>query len=102
ELAQLPPELPLLVNEDPPTHRRTRGLVSKAFAPAHVAAMAPRVQAIAHELIDHFYAPGHADLVRQYTAPLPVRVLLEFLGLPTMRISLSSGATTTWSPPCLV
>jgi cytochrome P450 len=33
-------------------------------------------------LIDHFCAAGHADLVRQYTAPLPVRVLLEFIGLP--------------------
>jgi cytochrome P450 len=82
ELAQLPPELPLLVSEDPPTHRRTRALVSKAFAPTHVTAMAPRVQSIAHELIDHFCAAGHADLVRQYTAPLPVRVLLEFMGLP--------------------
>jgi cytochrome P450 len=57
-------------------------LVSKAFAPTHVMAMAPRVQALAHELIDHFCAAGHADLVRQYTAPLPVRVLLEFIGLP--------------------
>jgi cytochrome P450 len=54
ELAHLPPEIPLLVSEDPPTHRRTRGLVSKAFSPTHVAAMAPRVQTIAHELIDHF------------------------------------------------
>ena len=82
ELAQLPPELPLLVSEDPPTHRRTRGLVSKAFSPTHVTAMAPRVQSIAHELIDHFCAAGHADLVRQYASPLPVRVLLEFVGLP--------------------
>jgi cytochrome P450 len=83
ELAQLPPELHLLVSEDPPTHRRTRGLVSKAFSPTHVTAMASRVQSIAHELIDHFCAVGHADLVRQYTSPLPVRVLLEFVGLPT-------------------
>jgi cytochrome P450 len=82
ELAQLPPEIPLLVSEDPPTHRRTRGLVSNAFSPTHVAAMAPRVQTIAHELIDHFCTADHADLVPQYTSPLPVRVLLEFVGLP--------------------
>jgi cytochrome P450 len=82
ELAQLPPEVRLLVNEDPPGHRRTRSLVGKAFSPKQVTAMAPRVHAIAHELIDRFEAAGHADLVQQYTYPLPMRVLLEFVGLP--------------------
>ena len=82
ELAQIPSEIRLLVNEDPPTHRRTRALVSKAFSPKHVTAIAPRVHTIAHELIDQFCAVGHADLVRQYTYPLPMRVLLEFVGLP--------------------
>jgi hypothetical protein len=44
--------------------------------------MAPRVQTMAHELIDHFGTAGHADLVRQDTSPLPVRVLLACVGLP--------------------
>jgi cytochrome P450 len=82
ELAQIPPEIRLLVNDDPPTHRRTRVLVSQAFSLKHVTAIAPRVHAIAHELVDQFYAAGDADLVRQYTYPLPLRVLLEFVGLP--------------------
>lgn len=82
ELAQTPQEIPLLVSEDPPTHRRTRSLVSKAFSPKYATEMAPRVHSIAHELIDQFCAAGHADLVRQYTYPLPMRVLLEFVGLP--------------------
>jgi cytochrome P450 len=82
ELAQLPAEIRLLVNEDPPTHRRTRNLVSQAFSPKHVMAMAPRIHAIAHDLVDQFCAVGKADLVRQYTYPLPMRVLLEFVGLP--------------------
>jgi cytochrome P450 len=33
-------------------------------------------------LIDQLPAAGGVDLVRQYTYPLPMRVLLEFLGLP--------------------
>ncbi len=82
ELANIPPEISLLVSEDPPTHRRTRALVSEAFLPKYVTAMAPRVYAIAHELIDQFCAAGRANLVRQYTYPLPMRVLLEFIGLP--------------------
>ena len=44
--------------------------------------MEARILAIAHELIDQFIDTDHADLVRQYTTPLPLRVLLEFLGLP--------------------
>ena len=81
-LAQIPPEVPLLVSEDPPGHTRTRALVSHAFLPKQVARMAARIRVIAHELIDQFPAAGCADLVRQYTYPLPMRVLLEFLGLP--------------------
>jgi len=81
ELAKIPHEIPFLVSEDPPSHRRTRALVSKAFLPRYVTAIAPRVQAIAHELVDQFWTDGHADLVRQYTYPLPMRVLLEFIGL---------------------
>jgi len=81
-LAHLPPERYVLVNEDPPGHTRTRALVSKAFLPKQIARMEARIHTIAHELIDQFIDTGHADLVRQYTAPLPLHVLLEFLGLP--------------------
>jgi cytochrome P450 len=81
-LAQIPPEVLLLVSEDPPGHTRTRALVSPAFLPRQVARMAARIRVIAHELIDQFLEAGCADLVRQYTYPLPMRVLLEFLGLP--------------------
>lgn len=81
-LAQIPPEVPLLVTEDPPGHTRTRALVSKAFSPKRVATMESRIRAIANELIDQFIDAGQADLVRQYTAPLPLQVLLEFVGLP--------------------
>jgi cytochrome P450 len=81
-LAQLPPEVGLLVNEDPPGHRRTRALVGKAFVPREVARMEARIYDIAHDLIDQMLEAGSADLVRQFTYPLPMRVLLEFLGVP--------------------
>src|SRR5215813_2234297 len=47
-LAHLPPEVGVLVNEDPPGHRRTRALVSNAFLPRQVARMEARIRAIAH------------------------------------------------------
>jgi cytochrome P450 len=81
-LGQIPPEVHILVNQDPPGHTRTRALVSHAFLPKQVAMMEARIRSIAHGLIDQFQHAGCADLVRQYTYPLPMRVLLEFLGLP--------------------
>ena len=42
-LAHLPPEVGVLVNEDPPGHRRTRALVGKAFMPKQVARMEARI-----------------------------------------------------------
>src|SRR5688572_10657459 len=55
-LADLPPEVGLLVNEDPPGHKRSRALVGKAFMPRQVAKMTARIHAIAHELIDDMLA----------------------------------------------
>src|SRR5215471_19301745 len=68
-LASLPPEVGVLVNEDPPGHRRTRALVGKAFMPRQVARMEARIRGIAHELIDHLLEADSADLVRQYNLP---------------------------------
>lgn len=81
-LDQIPPEAPLLVNQDPPDHTRTRALLGKAFSSRRVIDMEPRIRAIANALVDQFVDAGRADLVRQYTYPLPIRVLLEFIGLP--------------------
>jgi cytochrome P450 len=44
--------------------------------------MEARIRSLAHELIDQLLPAGRSDLVRQYTYPLPMRVLLECLGLP--------------------
>jgi len=67
---------------DPPHHRRIRGLVAKAFDARRTEAMRPRVREIAHRLIDAFARSGEADLVREFTFPLPVLVICEMLGIP--------------------
>src|SRR5215813_12915346 len=47
---------------DPPEHGRLRGLVSQAFTPRRVRALAPRIEAIAHELLDEALASREVDL----------------------------------------
>ncbi|HVG57574.1 MAG TPA: cytochrome P450 [Hyalangium sp.] len=72
-----------LIGEDPPAHTRVRGYVSKAFSAARVAALAQRIQQIAHEYLDAFDRQGgRGDVVAGLTYPLPMRITTEILGIP--------------------
>src|SRR3954469_16457182 len=78
-----PAEPPSMLAVDPPDHTRYRRLVSKVFTARAVAALEPRVEAIADELLDDMERHHHLDLVEYFAAPLPVRVIAEILGIPT-------------------
>lgn len=67
---------------DPPDHTRLRRLVAGAFSPGRTRELAPRVQEIADDLVDALAPKGEADLVEAFTAPLPVAVISELLGVP--------------------
>ncbi len=74
-----------MLNVDPPDHTRLRRLVAKAFLPSRVAALEPRVQALADDLLDEMadQGPGATvDLVEGFAHPLPFRVICELLGVP--------------------
>ena len=67
---------------DPPDHTRLRALVSKAFTPKRVEALAGRVRELVDELLDAPAARGHIELMREFAYPLPARVICELLGVP--------------------
>jgi cytochrome P450 len=74
-----------MLNVDPPDHTRLRRLVSRAFAPARIAALEPAVRAIARTLLDELDAAGPdapVDLIEGYSYPLPFGVIGELLGIP--------------------
>ena len=74
-----------MLNVDPPDHTRLRGLVSRAFTPARVAALEPAIRAIAGRLLDELAAAGPeatVDLIEGYAYPLPFGVIGELLGIP--------------------
>lgn len=77
-----PGEPPSMLAVDPPDHTRYRRLVSKVFTPRALAALEPRVEQIADELIDRMARHDTVDLVGAYAGPLPVRVIAEILGVP--------------------
>ena len=69
---------------EPPRHTRLRKLVLKAFTSQRVNALAPRITALSHALIDRFPS-GPFDLLDHFARPLPVTVIAELLGVPTER-----------------
>ncbi len=71
-----------MLNRDGDEHRRLRTLVQMAFTPKRVAALRPRIEAIAHELLDGVVARGRMDLVSDFAFELPTIVILEMLGVP--------------------
>ena len=70
---------------DSPRHRQLRGLVSQAFTPKAVNNLRPRIAALAEELLTEMRPRGEADLVRDFSYPLPVAVIAEMLGIPLER-----------------
>lgn len=66
---------------DPPVHRKHRKLVSQAFTARTVADLAPRIDAIVHELLDQVGDAQEIDLVSALSFPLPVTVIAEMLGV---------------------
>jgi cytochrome P450 len=71
-----------LLTNDPPDHRRYRGLVNKAFTPRRVAEWEPTIRTITTELIDSFIDDGRVELVQQFAVPLPLTVIADALGVP--------------------
>jgi cytochrome P450 len=76
------PDMPYIIDADPPLHDRIRGLVTRAFTPRRVAALEPAIASIARELLDELAPDRRADLIERFAWPLPLRVLGEMLGVP--------------------
>ncbi|NGO72790.1 cytochrome P450 family protein [Streptomyces boncukensis] len=74
-----------MVHTDPPDHTRLRKLVIRAFSARRIAALRPRVEAIAKELSSALPAraeSGTVDLIEHFSYPLPITVICELLGVP--------------------
>jgi cytochrome P450 len=71
-----------LLELEPPEHTRLRGLVNRAFVSRQVERLAPRIEALASELIDGFAVQGSTELISSYATPIPVAVIAELIGAP--------------------
>jgi cytochrome P450 len=72
----------VLINMDPPRHVRYRALVAKGFVPRMIQRMEGHVRDETRRLIDAVAARGHCDFARDLAGDLPLRVILEIIGVP--------------------
>jgi cytochrome P450 len=67
---------------DPPRHSRYRKIVSTQFTPRAVTALEDRVRTLTREVLDAADPRAEIDLVDAVTAPVPMLVIAELLGVP--------------------
>ena len=71
-----------LIFMDPPEHTRLRKLLNKGFSAAAVEGLRPQVEAIVDQMLKPLQYGAEVDLMREFANPMPVRIILEMLGIP--------------------
>jgi cytochrome P450 len=67
---------------DPPRHTHYRALVSQQFAPRSARTWQPRIEELAHKIIDSVIDRGECDLVSEIAGELASGVTAELMGVP--------------------
>ncbi len=67
---------------DPPEHTRLRKLLNKGFSPAAIEGLRPQVEAIVDRMLKPLRHGSEVDLMSEFANPVPVRIILEMLGIP--------------------
>ncbi len=84
------PEAPGLLSMDPPDHTRMRKLANKGFTPRLIRGMEPRVRTVTQDILGPLLRQEQIDqfdLVPTLSAPLPIIVIAEMLGIEPERQS---------------
>lgn len=89
-----------MLDQDDPNHARLRALVHRAFTPARIEALQPRIVALAGQLLDAVQTRGELELVRDFALPLPLTVIGELLGVsPADRDRFHRMSSSLLLPP---
>jgi cytochrome P450 len=71
-----------VIFEDPPTHTIHRGLLSRMFTPRKVAALESQIRAFCADALDPLVGEDRFDLIADFGALMPMRVIGMLLGIP--------------------
>jgi cytochrome P450 len=73
---------PTMPFSDPPIHSRLRRLVARDFSPRRIAALAPHIAEVTHQLLDDSVHGGRFEAMSALADQLPVVIIAEMLGVP--------------------
>jgi methyl-branched lipid omega-hydroxylase len=71
-----------MINMDDPRHARMRRIVSRGFTPRQLELMRADVEGVAAEIVDEIAERGEGDFVTEVAARLPLRIILDMMGIP--------------------
>ena len=71
-----------LIFMDPPEHTRLRKLLNKGFSPVAIEGLRPQVEIIVDQMLKPLKHGSEVELMREFANPMPVRIILEMLGIP--------------------
>jgi cytochrome P450 len=75
------PETAALAHADGALHKRHRSLVGTGFKPSRVAQLEPVIASVAGDLIDRFIERGTLEVFTEFSAPLPLTIIADALGV---------------------
>lgn len=67
---------------DNPLHDHLRLIVNQVWTPSQVERRRLRIRGFINELLDKADEKGSIDFIQDFTLPLPIKVILDFLDLP--------------------
>ncbi len=70
-----------MLEREPPAHTRLRGVVNRAFVTRAIERLRPRVEALAHALVDRMEGQRETDLLPAFAEPIPVEIIAGMLGV---------------------
>ena len=73
----------VLLNADPPEHRRQRKAVNRAFRPTRLRGMEPMIEEVTSELIQEIVEKGESEFVSEFAVGLPMTIIAVALGVET-------------------
>ena len=72
---------PTLAGRDNPNHKEMRSIFDKAFRPSKIKELETIVEKTSYDLIDAFINKGSCDWVKEFSVPLPLKIIGVQMGI---------------------